>query len=298
MPARFRILPGPGAGAPIVARDVDVGAGLDEIRVGRRADLELPLPFAALSALHARVRREASGWTVEDTGSTNGTWLGGERLAPGQRRPLARGAELRLGNVRLRFEGDGPVAGAADGTGTIARRLVDDLFGATGEGAPIVRVVRGAPERRLELLELGRAYVIGRSETCALPLAVEEVSREHATLTRLTDGVLLRDLGSKNGVTLSGARVAAERRLTDGDHFEVGPVTLAFSDPVDRYLRELEAAPEPLAAPQAVRAAPAVEEIAEPAPPASTAPRLALIVGVLVLLLLGALVAAVILSTP
>src|SRR5689334_9394848 len=106
MPARFRILASErpagagapaGAAGPLVARDVEIGDA-DVVRLGRRTDLELPLPFPALSAVHARVRREGDGWTVEDAGSTNGTWLGGERLSTGERRPLAPGAELRLGN--------------------------------------------------------------------------------------------------------------------------------------------------------------------------------------------------------
>src|SRR5881394_2306314 len=152
--ARLRILPAPrpagacapmGTAGPLVARDVEIGAGVGVVRMGRSADLELPLPFPALSAVHARLRREGGAWSVEDACSTNGTWLAGERLAPGERRPLALGAELRLGNVRVRFEGDGAPAGAAEGTGTIARRLVDDLFGGGAAAAPLLRVVRGAP---------------------------------------------------------------------------------------------------------------------------------------------------------
>src|SRR5438105_13966629 len=102
MSVRFRILPAPrepasaspGAAGPLVARDVEVAGAPAEIRLGRAPDLELPLPFAALSALHARVLRTGDGWVLEDAGSTNGTWLGGTRLAPGERRALAPGDEL------------------------------------------------------------------------------------------------------------------------------------------------------------------------------------------------------------
>jgi pSer/pThr/pTyr-binding forkhead associated (FHA) protein len=307
MPARFRILPvhrpagaggSAGAAGPLVAREVEVvDAGV--VRLGRRADLELPLPFPALSAVHAQVRREGGGWTVEDAGSTNGTWLGDERLPAGERRALAPGTELRLGNVRLRFEGDGTPAGAVEGTGTIARRLVDDLFGASTGAAPSLRIVRGAPPGQLTLADPGRVYVVGRSEGCALPLSVEEVSREHAALERNAAGVLLRDLGSKNGVSVGGARVAGERRLADGDQVQIGPVTLAFDDPAERYLRQLDdAAPDveiveapPAWPPEEAPAAPAPDD--SPPPPRGTS-RLALVVGVSVLLLLAAVVAAVV----
>jgi pSer/pThr/pTyr-binding forkhead associated (FHA) protein len=298
MPARFRVLPSPGpagsgAAGPPVEREVEVGDAA-VIRLGRRADLELPLPFAALSAVHARVRRQGGGWVVEDAGSTNGTWLGGERLASGDPRPLAPGAELRLGNVRVRFEGEGASPGAPEGTGTIARRLVDDLFGGGAGTAPSVRVVEGAGAGRLALVHAGRAYVVGRSEACALPLPVDEVSREHAALVRDAAGVVVRDLGSKNGVSVGGARVVGERRLADGELVRVGTVTLAFEDPAERYLRELADAPQaPPASPAPLPAETSAAPAPAPAPPRPRATsRLALLVGVSVLLLLAAAVAA------
>jgi len=254
---RFRILASQGgasdvggatASGPAIERVVEVAVGdaATELRVGRRADVELPLPFPALSAVHARLQQRSvdDGWLVEDLASTNGTWLAGARLPPGEARPLAVGAELRLADVRLRFEGvaSSSATPAAEGTGTIARRLVEDLF--AGAGVPVLRVTDGAPARRLALVEAGRTYVAGRGETCELPLGVEEVSREHAAFVRsVGDGVVVRDLGSKNGVLVGGARIAGERRLADGDVVTIGPVTLTFDDPADRYLRELQAMP-------------------------------------------------------
>jgi len=278
MPLRFRILPAEDARAdgpagPLVAREVELPDGLEELRVGRRADVELPLPFAALSALHARLRRGADGWTVEDAHSVNGTWLDGEPLTPGERRAFDRGAELRFGNVRLRFEGDGPAPAESplEHTATIARRLVADLLAGATDGAPTLTVVRGAPARSLHLVALERPYVAGRAEPCALPLGVEEVSREHAAFVRDATGVVVRDLGSKNGVVVAGARVAGERRLVDGDVVEIGPVAVRLDDPVGRYLRELEgAAPEPAAEPVAAAPAPSLE--IAPAPEESSAP--------------------------
>jgi pSer/pThr/pTyr-binding forkhead associated (FHA) protein len=283
MALRFRVLPsddtrpaGAGAAGPLVARAVDLPDGLGEIRVGRRADVELPLPFAVLSGVHARVSRGqgagGAGWVVEDLGSTNGTWLDGTRLPPGEPRPLAPGAELRLASVRLLFDGEGVAQPASQGTATIARRLVDDLFGGAA-GAPTIRVVRGAPPASLALAVAGRVYVAGRAEGCALRLTVEEVSREHAAFVRGAEGVVVRDLGSKNGVVVSGARVAGERALADGDLVIVGPVTLALDDPAARYLRELEQMPPSDARPltEASSVAPPPSPAPEPASPAEPA---------------------------
>jgi pSer/pThr/pTyr-binding forkhead associated (FHA) protein len=315
MPVRFRILSAtaaglgassPGAG-PRVERLVEIAGALDEIRLGRRADLELPLPFAALSGVHARVLRTPEGWHVEDAGSTNGTWLEGERVAPGERRVLVPGAELLLGNVRLRFEGEGSSSpsAAAEGTATIARRLVDDLFAASPAKAPALRVLRGAPVQRLALGETGRAYFAGRAEACALSLDVEEVSREHATFTRAATGIVVRDLGSKNGVVIAGARIVGERVVSDGDVVEIGPVAVTLDDPVGRYLRELEAEPAPVAAPAPVvepglvdvPALVAEEAVLEIPAQRRSSTQLALVIGGAVLLLLGAAAVLLVVSS-
>jgi pSer/pThr/pTyr-binding forkhead associated (FHA) protein len=303
MPLRFRILPAadargaPGVAGPLVEREVEVqvDVGVVEIRVGRRDDVELPLPFAVLSAIHARLRRGPDGWTVEDAGSTNGTWLDDERLAPGERRAFEWGAELRLASVRLRFEGEGPPAPAAEGTATIAQRLVADLFAGEREGAPTIAITRGATPRTLSLVALDHPYVVGRGETCALPLDVEEVSREHAAFVRGATAVVVRDLGSKNGVLVAGARVAGARALVDGDVVEVGPVALRLDDPAGRYLRALAAlAAEEVDA--AARPAPLPPVDPLPAPRKRRSTQLAVVVAATVLVLLAAVAAALVLG--
>ncbi|HEY2729185.1 MAG TPA: FHA domain-containing protein, partial [Polyangia bacterium] len=264
------------------------------------ADVELPLPFAVLSGVHVRLARVAGGWVVEDAGSTNGTWLDGAPLPPGERRPLVAGAELRLAGVGLRFEGAGRAAPVAEGTGTIARRLVDDLFAGGAHGAPALRIVSGAPPRTLTLAVAGLSYVAGRAETCALCLAVEEVSREHAAFARGADGVVVRDLGSKNGVVLRGVRVVGEVLLADGDLVQIGPVTLTLDDPVTRYLRELEQIPSdpPPTVPAAPAASPpppspTIQQPVPPARPKGSATQLTVVVAVSVLLLLAVAVVAI-----
>ncbi|HEY5088500.1 MAG TPA: FHA domain-containing protein [Polyangia bacterium] len=238
MPLRLRMLPAPGQ----TERAIEFADGSNEIRIGRRPDVELPLPFPALSGLHARITRGSDGWRIEDLGSTNGTRVDGQRLPPREPRPVAPGAQIALGEVTLIFDGMvSPILGA-EGTATIARRLVSDLFAAApGTATPslsIVSGVRAAPPLRLE--ELDRRYLAGRVETCDLHLLSDEISREHAAFVRLWDGVVVKDLGSKNGVLVNDALVV-ELRLRDGDLVRIGPATLRVSDPADRYLRDFEA---------------------------------------------------------
>lgn len=277
MPLRLRMIPAPGRSAgddqgPSAERAIELADDASEIRIGRRPDVELPLPFPSLSGLHARLGRSADGWFIEDLGSTNGTRLNGERLSPGDPRPLTPGAQLTLGRVTLVFDGAVTPMLGAEGTASIARRLVNDLFAATPERAtPTLSVVSGVPPARaLRLLELGRRYLAGRVETCDLQLLSDEISREHAAFVRLWDGVVVHDLGSKNGVLVNDVPTI-ERRLRDGDLIGIGPALLRLSDPADRYLRDFEARANPGLV-EGAAPAPSAAPAANPAPGAAVAP--------------------------
>jgi pSer/pThr/pTyr-binding forkhead associated (FHA) protein len=261
MPVRLRVIPStrPSAAkgrSPTAERSIEFPDDVAEIRIGRRPDLELPLPFSILSGVHAKLVRASGpgeqGWFLEDLGSRNGTFLAGVRLPPGEKRPLNPGAQISLAHVDMVFEGTGKAAAPAEGTGTIARRLVADLFAPGAEAsAPTLVIVSGAPNHRdvLRLAELDRRYVVGRVEGCDLRLAVEEISREHAAFTRRWNGVFVNDLGSKNGVRVNGVLSQGpgqgkgpgrDQRVRDGDLIQIGPASLRLFDPEDRYLREFE----------------------------------------------------------
>jgi pSer/pThr/pTyr-binding forkhead associated (FHA) protein len=57
-----------------------------------------------VSRRHAVIHIEAGGVaTIEDLGSTNGTYVNDVRLVPGERSPLRSNDELRLGKLVIRF---------------------------------------------------------------------------------------------------------------------------------------------------------------------------------------------------
>jgi hypothetical protein len=60
--------------------------------------------------------------------------------------------------------------------------------------------------------------VIGRAADCDVTLPHAMVSRYHALLERLPEGLRLRDLGSINGVWVGGQRHTESVYVRDGDH--------------------------------------------------------------------------------
>ena len=88
-------------GSALAAGEV-VTLGAHPLRAGRSEDNDLVLDDDYASAHHARFEARHDGVYVEDSGSTNGTYVNGTRL-DGQRR-LAAGDVVRIGSTDLRFE--------------------------------------------------------------------------------------------------------------------------------------------------------------------------------------------------
>ena len=72
------------------------------------------------------------------------------------------------------------------------------------------------------------SYLIGRSPEADFTLPVQTVSARHARLSQYEDGWVIEDLGSKSGTMVNGKRIGGPQTLFDGDHINVGGVTLRF----------------------------------------------------------------------
>ena len=63
--------------------------------------------------------------------------------------------------------------------------------------------------------------LFGRHEECDVQLNSKKVSRRHCVLAQVQDYLVIRDLGSTNGVQINGIRVV-EGRLYPGDELVIG----------------------------------------------------------------------------
>jgi len=71
--------------------------------------------------------------------------------------------------------------------------------------------------------------LIGRVPSCTIPLKFAGVSREHAKIEIHDGEATVQDLGSRNGTTLNGTRLASEPvRLRDGDRIEIADIQIHF----------------------------------------------------------------------
>lgn len=63
--------------------------------------------------------------------------------------------------------------------------------------------------------------LFGRHAECDVQLNSKKVSRRHCCLAQVNDYLVVRDLGSTNGIKINGQKVA-EGRLRAGDELEIG----------------------------------------------------------------------------
>jgi predicted component of type VI protein secretion system len=94
----------------------------------------------------------------------------------------------------------------------------------------LVPLIKG----KIPVIPLTRpALLIGRHSECDVQLANPPVSRFHCCLALAYDRILIRDLGSRNGLRVNG-QLVEEARLFSGDEVAIGPVIYRLvPDPVD-----------------------------------------------------------------
>lgn len=218
------------------------------IRIGRVAGMDIHIDDVSISRRQAEIQRAGDGWVIRDIGSSNGTFVNGERLAGD--RPLKAGDEIAIGQFSLFFErglasfqprqreaspgaaASVPAAaaaprpaGPAESTAYLAPEEIDRLKreGAQKRQAHLIWEV--GPERATHYLAADGGALIGRSEMC--DLRVPRGPRQHILVLRAGDGFEVRNLCFWRRMRVRG-QVTSRARLGNGDVIEIGPVRLTF----------------------------------------------------------------------
>jgi hypothetical protein len=110
--------------------------------VGRDPSCSTVLTSRRASAVHATIAWSRGQWMVRDLASTNGTFVNGQRIAPGRDRPLCVGDRVAFGDPEDRWELveiDEP--GAVAVAGGLERRAVDRVLALPDDLEPEVTLV-------------------------------------------------------------------------------------------------------------------------------------------------------------
>ena len=88
----------------------------------------------------------------------------------------------------------------------------------------VVQLVVATGNRAGQVLPVSaEKFIIGRAGDCHVRSKSELISRYHCAIL-VGDEVLVRDLGSRNGVRLNDERISTERKLNNGDKLGIGPL--------------------------------------------------------------------------
>lgn len=260
----------------------------DRIVIGRRGGCDVQLPHTAVSGHHATIRASGPRYSVIDEGSTNGVRVNGERVVPGRAKPIADGDVLDVGGFSLVVSMEAVAnSTSADGTAAAALRLFRSDPSEDFRPPSLFFVNGSRAGEWVELPAPPSSWTAGRGEEADLHIDDADVSREHAELVHDLEGVVIRDLGSKNGV-LVGERNVRTKRLAHGDELTLGATILRFEDPAsvslatmvdeeDAAMNELPVGPSSPSAKPAVAAASiddslASDDVAEDGSPEDDSP--------------------------
>lgn len=92
--------------------------------------------------------------------------------------------------------------------------------------AAVILLQDGKPVAEFRI-EGSRPFVMGRSSAAEVHVRDPKLSRQHCEIHATADGYFIRDLGSRNGTFVNGARIT-EARIGNGDRIQIGLTRFLF----------------------------------------------------------------------
>ena len=177
------------------------------VTIGRADTNDVVVPEKLVSRRHLELRFDAdrSEWKVVDLESSNGVFIDGVRITEAWLSPMT---VLRLGDKS------------------------DDVEISVRQGRGVQSSGNSQPIR----LGAAAETVVGKAADADFIVSDLLVSRRHARLMRVGDGLFLEDLGSTNGTFVNG-RLISSQTVVEGDVVTIGNTDLTIRDGEIGYLR-------------------------------------------------------------
>lgn len=206
------------------------------VNLGRDPTSEIIIQDAKVSRTHAQIELGEGVCRLVDLGSSNGTYLNGQRVDSAD---LSPGDIIRMGGSILRYEIDYTLAPTvideihdlSDLDSTLAHTALDATISDTGRDRLVIYTSEKTWKKDLE----PETLTIGRHPESDIFLDSSKVSRHHARIERVNGGLIIRDLDSLNGTWVGGERIQ-ETALKNGGTVQIGEARIVFKGgfrPVD-----------------------------------------------------------------
>lgn len=202
---------------------VDAAGNVYTLRPGvntvGRLNADLLLADPSVSRSHARILVQNGSVTVEDVGSTNGTFVNGQKLTPQVPVPLTDGAEITFGGTKLtlRMPGAAPaappapepsLAASVPATQTLTVTAEEGVGASAAEEEEAEVVAYWCSDDGTMRIPLSPGmYTIGRRPSNNIVIPDPYVSGNHAILLVEPDLVNVEDVGSTNGTFVDDTKL-------------------------------------------------------------------------------------------
>ena len=206
------------------------------IVVGRDEGADILIDNPSVSRRHAQIRQEGGGWVLEDLGSSNGTFLRGEKIAAPT--ALQAGDEVGMGKFSLVFDkvvGDAAPAPAgakarapiADGEGTmhIKSHEVKELLKDSERKRRAHLLWESGGQRGTHYLSDAPAVLFGTDDLC--DVRVPKGPKHDLLVINKEKGCEARFLAFFGSMTVGG-RATKKAVLKDGDVVEAKGLKLTY----------------------------------------------------------------------
>lgn len=211
----------------------EVPLGTRAITLGRNPEGDIVLDHSSISRKHATLGFEGGRLVLRDAGSTNGIYLGKEKVESWE---AVEGQAAELGVFTLRvveLAAAVPVEPEREPeqrTRIISRSAEAPRFTTPEQPAPAAAIlVTKGPDGSEKTYRLaGKALTVGRGKECDICFDDRQVSRLHARVFADGDVWKISDMESVNGIFLNDVRVQ-EAELTPGATITIGSCTLTLA---------------------------------------------------------------------
>ena len=182
--------------------------------VGKGDDANVKLENDRISRNHLQLVYNTEGSLhVTDLGSTNGTFLNGFKLQAGEDKLLKPKDKLQLAGV--------------NGILIVVERARKDIVSSNQTDI-------------FDKLRSKKQVTIGRNSDCDIVLDSETVSRYHATIRDIGNGIFtIKDLGSRNGTFINGKKVKGIAKISLTDKIYIGRHQLSLKGKAKDLSEEL-----------------------------------------------------------
>ena len=212
-----------------------------QFTIGRKSDNDLPIDNLAVSGHHARIVQEQGAYFIEDTASTNGTFLNEQRI---QRHQLHNGDQIKIGKHVLVFQDElvRPATPAPSKDSDFEKTMVIPTqkpreVAKAGPSAPgaaevsgkvgVLRIVSGQTDRKDYQLT-GRVSIIGAQDSATVRLTGWFSPKVGALISRRQDSYSISMSEDAKKILLNGAPIQGRADLKDWDLLEIAGVKMYF----------------------------------------------------------------------